>query len=101
MFFRAASPPALSPYQDVGLDDYWQQCGSYGPDKNTYHTAEGVPVINPAKFPDMLAMTNFGHSLGLTVGWYGNNCGCSDHGSDPKYYVGDVSALFEFGFDSV
>jgi hypothetical protein len=30
-----------------------------------------VPVINPAKFPDMLAMTNYGHSVGLTVGWYG------------------------------
>ena len=29
------------------------QC-SYGPHNWTYHNAEGVPVINPAKFPDMV-----------------------------------------------
>jgi hypothetical protein len=27
-------------YCDVGLDDNWQQCGSYGPDDFTYHTEE-------------------------------------------------------------
>lgn len=62
-------------YTDVGLDDFWQECGrcvfsrvcikfrrdslavpcvSYGPDKYTYHNAEGTPVINFGKFPDML-----------------------------------------------
>ena len=40
-------------YTDIGLDDYWQTCGSYGPDKCTYHTEEGSPVVNPAKFPSM------------------------------------------------
>ena len=39
----------------------------------TYHNEEGTPVINPQKFPSMLDMTNFGHGLNLTVGWYGNN----------------------------
>ena len=71
------------------------QLYSYGPQKWTYHNADGAPVINTAKFPDMvcslstlhlyiicfdplfasvvmqLEMTNFGHSLNLTVGWYG------------------------------
>ena len=46
-------------------------------------------------------MTNFGHGLNLTVGWYHNNCGCSDHCSENKDYEGDVSAAFEFGFDSI
>jgi hypothetical protein len=58
-------------YNDVGLDDYWQACGHYGPDQCTYHNEEGTPVINPQKFPSMLDMTNYGHGLNLTVGWYG------------------------------
>merc|ERR1712151_149124 len=41
-----------------------------------------------------------GHDLGLTAGWYGNNCICSDHKSgDRKFYEGDAKALREFGFD--
>ena len=44
---------------------------SYGPNKYTYHDAEGTPVVNPGKFPDMVNMTSWAHSLGLTAGWYG------------------------------
>tara|TARA_B110001452_G_scaffold33832_1_gene26169 strand:+ start:340 stop:1239 length:900 start_codon:yes stop_codon:yes gene_type:complete len=34
-------------------------------------------------------------------GRYGNNCICGEHAtSDKKFYVGDVSALRKFGFDS-
>ena len=64
-------------YSDVGLDDNWQECGSYGPNKYTFHSAEGRPVVNAARFPDFQNMTNYAHSLGLTAGWYGNNCICS------------------------
>lgn len=32
-------------YVDVGLDDNWQQCGSYGPSGFTFHTEEGRPVV--------------------------------------------------------
>ena len=54
-------------------------------------------------------MTSHAHSLGLTAGWYLNNCICKDHcgnakdhgETDPKCYQGDVAALIEFGFDSV
>lgn len=56
-------------YADVGLDDCWQQCGTYGPEAWTYHDAEGRPVIDQKKFPDMKAMTSLGHALNLTVGW--------------------------------
>merc|ERR1711871_44714 len=46
-------------------------------------------------------MTNFAHKLGLTSGWYGNNCICHDSStSDRKFYEGDVKAMREFGFDS-
>jgi len=61
-------------YTDVGLDDAWQLCGSYGPNHNTYHDETGAPVVDTSIFPDFKAMTNFAHSLNLTAGWYGNNC---------------------------
>ena len=56
-------------YCDVGLDDNWQLCSSYGPNKYSYHDANGRPVVNHARFPDFIAMTDYAHSLGLTAGW--------------------------------
>ena len=50
----------------------WQACGSYGPNKNTYHDASGSPVVNTARFPSLGNMTAYAHSLGLKAGWYGN-----------------------------
>jgi len=48
----------------------------------------------------MKSMTDHAHKLGLTAGWYGNNCICSDHSSgDRKFYEGDAKKLREFGFD--
>lgn len=88
-------------YCDVGLDDNWQKCGKYGSDAYSYHTENGLPIVNRDVFPDFINMTTFAHSLGLTAGWYLNNCICRDHCSDDKCYVGDAAALFEFGFDSV
>eukprot|EP00928_Gymnodinium_smaydae_P033234 TRINITY_DN23857_c0_g2_i1.p1 TRINITY_DN23857_c0_g2~~TRINITY_DN23857_c0_g2_i1.p1 ORF type:complete len:445 (-),score=86.88 TRINITY_DN23857_c0_g2_i1:117-1451(-) len=86
-------------YCDVGLDDNWQKCGSTFLN-NHYHDADGNPIINIERFPDMKKMTDHAHSLGLTAGWYGNNCICSDqHTSDRKYYEGDAKALRKFGFD--
>ena len=66
-------PPLPRQYSDVGLDDNWQQCGKYGPNGYTFHSEEGRPIVNPARFPDFINMTNYAHSLGLTAGWYGNN----------------------------
>merc|ERR1719502_1688617 len=87
-------------YCDVGLDDNWQDCKA-GKDGNHYHDANGNPVVNLQRFPDMKAMTDHAHKLGLTAGWYGNNCICSDHNStDRKYYEGDVKAFRKFGFDA-
>jgi alpha-galactosidase len=58
-------------------------------------------MVNYARFPDFLAMTNYAHSLGLTAGWYGNNCICSDHCSTPECYQGDVDSTLDYGFDSI
>mmetsp|Transcript_25820 Transcript_25820/g.59715 ORF Transcript_25820/g.59715 Transcript_25820/m.59715 type:complete len:417 (-) Transcript_25820:50-1300(-) len=88
-------------YCDVGLDDGWQLCGAYGPDKNTFHQESGAPVLNHTRFPDMEAMTTHAHALGLTAGWYFNNCVCADHCSSRDCYHGDALVLYEFGFDGV
>jgi len=88
-------------YCDVGLDDNWQKCGKYGKENYTYHDDDGKPVLNFDRFPSMKNMTDKAHGLGLTAGWYGNNCICSDGKTgDKKFYEGDVAALRDFGFDS-
>ena len=88
-------------YCDVGLDDNWQECGKWGPNGYSFHDANGRPIVNQARFPDFIAMTSYAHSLGLTSGWYGNNCICSDHCTDPSCYQGDVDAVMDYGFDSI
>merc|ERR1712232_1162749 len=86
-------------YCDVGLDDNWQNCKA-GTGVNHYHDSDGNPIVNTDVFPDMKAMTDHAHSLGLTAGWYGNNCICSDQKTaDRKFYEGDAKALRAFGFD--
>jgi len=83
-------------YSDVGLDDNWQVCTD-----GHYHDDQGRPVVNTTIFPSMKNMTDYAHSLGLTAGFYGNNCICSDASiGDKKFYQGDVDAFVEFGFDS-
>lgn len=93
-------------YCDVGLDDNWQLCGQYPTAVKgvnyTYHDpATGRPVVNESRFPSFARMTAKAHALGLTAGWYGNNCLCADGHSDvPALYEGDVLALLDYGFDS-
>ena len=58
-------------YNNCGLDDNWQQCkaGVNG----SFHDEHGEPLINTKTFPNMSAMTEHGHRLGLRVGW----CACT------------------------
>ena len=88
-------------YNDVGLDDAWQLCGSYGEKKYTYHKEDGTPVVDTSLFPSFNDMTSYAHNLGLTAGWYANNCICEDHCATDECYQNDVDALIEYGFDSV
>jgi len=92
-------------YSDAGIDDGWQKCGHFGPDKYRYHSALGAPVIDDNKFTDLAHVTKLAHSFGMTAGWYGNACGCvdgccSDHCDTLECFVGDVDATLAFGFDS-
>jgi alpha-galactosidase len=58
-------------YTRTGLDDNWQDCGAGF--QGAFHDADGNPLVNHSRFPDMKGMVDYGHSLGLTVGWYINN----------------------------
>ena len=90
-------------YCDVGLDDNWQACDSpkAAPGMH-YHDIDGNPIVNTDRFPSFKNMTDYAHKLGLTSGWYGNNCICSDHCNSTeqcdKQIKQDVAALFEYGF---
>lgn len=92
-------------YCDVGLDDNWQACGSpdAAPGMN-YHDMQGNPIVNMERFPNLQQMTDYGHSLNLTVGWYGNNCICKDlcrNKTECDMQIrADVEAFIRFGFDS-
>lgn len=89
-------------YCDVGLDDAWQACGK-GEDGYQYHDSQGRPVINTERFPNMTAMTAKAHGLGLTAGWYANNCICME-GKEPTQamYAQDVHFLTDvFQFDAI
>ncbi|KAJ9455809.1 Alpha-galactosidase 3 [Diplonema papillatum] len=92
-------------YVSVGLDDNWQACGTGY--MGSFHDQNGNPLVNKTTFPDMLGMTQYGHSLGLKVGWYMNNCICSE-----KQFVNDtayrmlhmeqsVKAIAAYEFDGV
>lgn len=89
-------------YCDVGLDDNWQKCGA-GAEGYHYHDADGRPIMNLARFPNMTAMTEKAHILGLTAGWYGNNCICSEkQKATSAMYEQDVHFLTDvFQFDAV
>lgn len=91
-------------YTHAGIDDGWQQCGS-GPTGKGFHNGSGYPMVDAAKFPDMLGLTNAARQLNVTPGWYGNNCHCSDHSAVCKAgqacYTGDVAATNDFGFASL
>ena len=97
-------------YSDIGIDDGWQKCGSYGPEEYRYHSALGDPVLDDSKWPlGMNHLTDLAHSLNLTAGWYGNACGCaaqpypqccSDHCNTLECFAGDINATLSFGFDS-
>lgn len=92
-------------YCDVGLDDAWQACGQ-GTDSYNYHAKDThgnwYPVVNTSRFPDLAAMTQHAHSLGLKAGWYGNNCICSEKKNETQeHYAGDVAAFRQYSFDSI
>lgn len=98
----------------ISMDDGWQECNCstrqdtdpskpkcpnlcFPSDSCTFHNTQAPywPKIRLDRFPDMKAMVKFGHSLGLKVGTYLNNCICMEAGSSPTHYEEDVAWLLD------
>lgn len=84
-------------YVDVGIDDGWQQAGAGL--NGGFHDASGHPIVNTSKFPDMAGLVEGIHSLGLTAGFYGNNCHDAEKDWVLANFVGDVDYFVATGFD--
>ena len=55
-------------YTRAGLDDNWQAVGTGV--NGSYHAADGTPLVDTNRFPDMAAMVQHVHNAGLEAGWY-------------------------------
>jgi hypothetical protein len=60
----------------------------------------GCPLILPVGTVNCI-QTLKGHSLGLKVGTYLNNCICMEGAKDGQHYEQDVAWMMEAGFDGV
>lgn len=88
-------------YQHCGIDDGWQMCGAgVG---GSFHTKNGDPIVNSSRFPNPKQLVSYGHSKGLLMGWYGNNCICRETSFPDvnKVYQGDSNFLLESDFDGI
>ena len=76
-----------------------------------YDNATGAPIFDTHRFPDVKAMTNTMHEMGLRAGWYAGNYQCrnamgkskvsSGQWDLAKLVAGHVKAIVDYGFDSV
>jgi len=66
-------------------------------------------LVDERKFPDMISLVHYGHTHGLKVGSYLNNCICMEGGDPPMgthcsgatHYQQDVDFILSMGFDEV
>jgi hypothetical protein len=61
-------------YTFANMDDGYQACGAGV--NGSFHDAEGYPILDPAKFANVTAMTSLARTLGLKPGFYVNNYIC-------------------------
>lgn len=79
-------------YCSVGVDEGWELCE---------RDQQGRPLPDTTRFPDLEALVSYGHSRALHMGWYLNGCKCKEHDATQRTYQGDITALFQYGFDGV
>ena len=65
---------------------------------STQHYANGTPAVN-AKFPDLKALVDYGHSKGVKMGFYLNGCACGERTEHLINYQGDVALTYTLGCD--
>jgi len=98
-------------YTRAGIDDGWQMCDSYRvmpSNSSAFHDAQGAPIVNESKFPDLRALTDYATSKRVLLGWYENNCICHESGGHIRNqtwrnlsYYGDVQQLVQNNFSGI
>ena len=88
-------------YESIGIDEGWENCSGSDPNHGLrQHDADGFPMIDTHKFPDMKQLVDYGHSKKVKMGWYLNGCACGERKERALNYEGDIQKLAEFGFDA-
>ena len=66
---RTTTQPSLLEvgYTHIGIDDGWQSCGKGV--NGSFHDAQGRPMVDTEKFPDMKGMNAAAHAKGVKMGW--------------------------------
>ena len=88
-------------YNEVGVDDGWQSCTGH---RGTWHSSQGEPLVDAAKFPNLRTFIARVRELGVKVGWYLNTCWCNEqeHRVWPTGNVkADAQLVLRHGFDAV
>lgn len=99
-------------YSHVGLDGGWNYCY---PNNKTFHQADGTPVWcdwakgrpcqGNVSFPEPQRMVDKAKGLGLSPGWYLNNCGCNEHQFEGEMIrtimEGSVRVLVDMGWEGL
>ena len=72
----------------------------------SFHSADGAPLLNQTKFPDGTAgLVQYGHQRGVKMGFYVNNCMCSERGLSAgfadKVYASTAEFLGSQGWDEI
>ena len=88
-------------YNSVGVDDFWQKCDSTGHYFHNDTAPNGWAVINNSTFPNVTALVEYAHTKNVLIGWYFNNCHCSENNTYPANEENDVRFLRYHGFDAV
>ena len=56
-------------YIEFGLDEGWELCDRTQPPGHVQHDADGRPIVNTTRFPDLASLVRDGQGRGLNMGW--------------------------------
>ena len=100
-------------YVHAGVDDGWQSCDSFHvmpSNTSVFHDADGRPIVNKTKFPNLKDLSSYADAKNILLGWYNNNCICHESGGHIGHsndtwvnlsYIGDVEQLVANNFKGI
>jgi hypothetical protein len=93
-------------FDRVGIDAGWNLCTGVN---GSWHDETGHFIIDKSRFPDMKAMTDHAHSIGVKMDFYLNQDGLCPEGRIPNasartgnpHYIQDAQDTAALGFDGI